>query len=71
MSENAIEKLCVIKSMKVGDVVTEREIEAIHYYLGDILNKLKPVSATILFDEHGNQTIIDPDNIIESVKEIK
>lgn len=43
-----VEALVVFKSMQVGQVITQMHIDAIRIFFGPVLDKLKPIDASIL-----------------------
>lgn len=64
------ERIMWLRDIEAGQVVTEKQFEAIRYFLGDIIDMAKAVpmkQVTIHFDKVGQAHSIDNDGMIESV----
>lgn len=69
--EGTIKRTMALKSIKVGEIVTQEQFDAIRFYLGESIDLFpEPRVLKIHFDKLGQPHTLD-DDIIESVKVIK
>ncbi len=64
------ERMMWVSSVEQGKLLTDKQYEAIRYFLGDMIDAAKAIptkTVTIHFDKSGLAHSIDNDGIIESV----
>ncbi len=61
------EALCHIKTIEIGQLVTEKQFNALDFLLGAALKTIKPFEVKITFKDDGTPIVDDPAGVIKSV----